>query len=495
MRIYPHIVIPECDGMEFLKKIKILLVLLLVGVIVYAAPLSVETLAPAKPLMPWQQFFLACAARLGQRDSGKGESADKVEAAAAELPSVGTDCGEEDAAVPRAIRVLLTHNQDGNHMFGRMRISCNKSWQAGENKYGRADVLTMDTELITGEYFRVSSDDADAEFFLEYDGLERRSTRYRGALYFYPAADGFYVVNELPLETYVAYTVPGEMPASYPAEALKAQAVCSRTYAVKNMGGMEDYHADVDDSVSWQVYNGQDTDERAAEAVKATEGEILLWKGKPADIYFFSTSCGLTSRKDIWDSGDEENCLKAAYVGTEGKMPESEEAFATYIQADDENAWEHDMPWFRWRVTMPLSRIQELSERKKSGLGSVLSLAVTSRSTGWAATELTVACEKGSYTVESEYAIRSFLSPEGRKLKNKEGKVSSLKILPSGYFVLKPYYDDEGALAGYRIRGGGLGHGAGLSQNGAKAMAEQGMDYRQILELFYQDVVLANGER
>ncbi|HCT92088.1 MAG TPA: hypothetical protein DF613_12040 [Lachnospiraceae bacterium] len=480
--------------MEFIKKIKILLVLLLFGMVVYVAPLSVENLAPTKPLMPWQQFFLACAARLGQRDGQKAEDSKKVETAAAEFPAAGTDSSADGSVIPRTIRVLLTHNQDGNPMFGQMRISCNKSWQAGENTYKSDDVLTVDTELITGEYFRVSSEEKGAEFFLEYDGLQRRSTRYRGRLLFYPAADGFYVVNELSLETYVAYAVPGEMPASYPPEALKAQAVCSRTYAVKNAGSLEDYHADVDDSVSWQVYNGQAPDKRATEAVKATEGEILLWKGKPAEIYFFSTSCGLTSRKDIWNPEVEESCLKAVYVGTEGSLPESEEAFEAYIQADDENAWEHDMPWFRWRMTMPLSRLQELSDQKKSGLGAVLSLAVTSRSSGWAATELTVTCEKGSYVVYSEYAIRNFLSPEGCKLKNKKGRAPSTKILPSGYFVLQPYYDDGGALAGYRIRGGGLGHGAGLSQNGAKVMAEQGMDYKNILELFYQDVVLANGE-
>ncbi len=477
--------------MEFIKKVKIVLVLLLIGLIVYVAPLSVETFAPAKPLMPWQQFFLACASRLGRKDSEGAERAEKVEAAAAELPDVRTDNG---AAMPSAIRVLLTHNQDGNCMFGQMQISCNTTWQADGLVYESDEKLTMDTDQITGECFRVSSDEKDAEFFLEYDGLARQSTRYQGTLIFYPAADGFYVVNELPLEDYVACTVPGEMPASYPAEALKAQAVCSRTYAVKNTGGMEDYHADVDDSVSWQVYNGQEGDKRATEAVKATEGEVLLWEGKPADIYFFSTSCGLTSRKDIWNAGDQDSCLKAAYVGKKGKMPESEEAFASYIQADDENAWESDMPWFRWRVKMPLDRIQELSDRKKNDLGAVLSLAVTSRSSGWAATELTVTCEKGSYTVDSEYAIRSFLSPEGCTLKNQEGKVSSMKILPSAYVIFVPYENDEGALAGYRILGGGMGHGAGLSQNGAKAMAEQGMDYRQILELFYQDVVLTNGE-
>jgi len=322
--------------MEYIKKIKILLVLLLIGVIIYAAPLSVETLAPARPLMPWQQFFLACAARLGQRDSKKAEGVEKVEAAVAELPAVGTDGGADDTVMPRSIRVVLSHNQDGNCMFGQMRISCNKSWQAGDHKYGSDDTLVMETELITEDYFQVSSDEEDAEFFLDYDGLQRQSTRYRGSLFFYPAADGFYVVNELPLETYVAYTVPGEMPASYPPEALKAQAVCSRTYAVKNMGGMEDYHADVDDSVSWQVYNWQDAEKRATDAEKATADEILLWKGKLADIYFFSTSCGLTSRKDIWNPRDEDNCLKAAYVGSGGEMPESEDAFAAYIQTDED---------------------------------------------------------------------------------------------------------------------------------------------------------------
>ena len=69
--------------------------------------------------------------------------------------------------------------------------------------------------------------------------------------------EGLLVVNEVPLETYLCSVVPSEMPSSYPMEALKAQAICARTYARKQMEGSrgDDLGVDVDDSVSYQVYN------------------------------------------------------------------------------------------------------------------------------------------------------------------------------------------------------------------------------------------------
>ena len=122
--------------MAFMKKIKVLLALLCIGVIIYVAPLSVETLAPLRPLMPWQQFFLACASRLEDKDAPGMEDSRNTETAAMGVPAVETGGAAKDFAMPGMIRVLLTHNQDGNRMFGKMRVSCNKSWQADGRKYG-----------------------------------------------------------------------------------------------------------------------------------------------------------------------------------------------------------------------------------------------------------------------------------------------------------------------------------------------------------------------
>ena len=80
---------------------------------------------------------------------------------------------------------------------------------------------------------------------------------YEGTLEIWPVEGGFVLVNELPLETYLNYVVPSEMPSRYSQEALKAQAVCARTYAYKHLQsyGYPDYEAHVDDSVRYQVYN------------------------------------------------------------------------------------------------------------------------------------------------------------------------------------------------------------------------------------------------
>ena len=93
-----------------------------------------------------------------------------------------------------------------------------------------------------------------------------------------------------------------EMPASFAPEALKAQAVCARTYAALQVLGTayEMYHADVDDTTDCQVYLPENANVAATEAVYATAGQILTWQGMIASIYYFSTSCGYTTGLEVW---------------------------------------------------------------------------------------------------------------------------------------------------------------------------------------------------
>ena len=82
--------------------------------------------------------------------------------------------------------------------------------------------------------------------------------------------------------------VPSEMPASYPIEALKAQAVCARTYGYRylNQPGYGSIGAHVDDSVGYQVYNNIQENVNATKAVKETAGELLLYQGEPVSTYY-----------------------------------------------------------------------------------------------------------------------------------------------------------------------------------------------------------------
>ena len=99
--------------------------------------------------------------------------------------------------------------------------------------------------------------------------------------------------------------VPSEMPASYEKEALKAQAVCARTYAYRQIQGNTygQYGAHVDDSTSFQVYNNITTSERTDQAVDETYGQMLFYNDTPIEAFYYSTSCGHGADGSVWGSG------------------------------------------------------------------------------------------------------------------------------------------------------------------------------------------------
>lgn len=319
---------------------------------------------------------------------------------------------------------------------------------------------------------------------------------YEGTFEIWQGSAGLVLVNILPLETYLRYVVPSEMPASYAQEALKAQAVCARTYAYRQIlnAALSDYHAHVDDSVSYQVYNNTSRQSSTDEAVEATEGMILTCDGEPITAYFFSTSSGHTSSDEVWDESSDEKYLESVYLG-EDQAPDisTEEAFASFITSRDENSYEADDGWYRWQVTLPA---EELSRRlAKYGIGELESLEIVKRSDGGAAEIMTAHGTAGEHTFSGEYEIREVLSTKGYSvLKNDGTTTTEMSLMPSAYFICSPV-EENGILTGYRFIGGGYGHGVGMSQNGAAHMAERGMTYEEILHFFYTDVELTDIRR
>lgn len=136
------------------------------------------------------------------------------------------------------------------------------------------------------------------------EGIVKEDHAYRGAIECYRTTDGMVLINELPLEEYLYAVVPSEMPASYPLEALKAQAVCARTYAYQNImkAGLPEVGAHVDDTTSYQVYHNGSENAASTTAVKETSGILLTWQGEPAQNYYYSTSCGVGTNAGIWKS-------------------------------------------------------------------------------------------------------------------------------------------------------------------------------------------------
>lgn len=293
---------------------------------------------------------------------------------------------------------------------------------------------------------------------------------YYGTLEVKETDQGYLLINEVSIEDYVKGVVPGEMPSSYEEEALKAQAICARTYAYRQMKEMrlKEYDADVDDSVSFQVYNNQKATDRTDQAVEDTKGLIMTYQNEPIEAYFFSTSSGATSTDEVWLS-ETAPCLKS--IVTE---------------------YDSNMPWYRWSVTFPLDMLGELLRNHGYEIGSLKEIDVLKKSQGGAVTVCEFIGDQGVAKLENEYTIRSILSPKGLEIHRQDQSiVSDFTLLPSAYFTVEQEFEEE-QLIGFTFYGGGYGHGVGLSQNGANEMAKQGYQYQDILNYYYEGFEMKN---
>lgn len=159
---------------------------------------------------------------------------------------------------------------------------------------------------------------------------------YAGTLEIHVGEGGLFLINELPLETYLEAVVPSEMPSDYGLEALKAQAVCARTYACRQMEtqSLSQYGADVDDSVNFQVYRNVPPQESTSRAVRETAGQVLTCQGELIEAYYFSTSSGKTSTDEVWGVQEVSAYLKSVPCDFDVGAPWS--------------VWETTLPWKLW---------------------------------------------------------------------------------------------------------------------------------------------------
>lgn len=369
---------------------------------------------------------------------------------------------DADVRKDRMIRVLLKNNDFKAEYHDSVTISSEKgytisdgtkSWQVNPWEEKKFDADSHEF----GENGILSLESQNGSFCLPELKRDRMACDYEGKLELRKMPEGILVINILPLEAYLRGVVPSEMPASYPEEALKAQAVCARTYALKQVkeGRAKDFFADVDDSVSYQVYNNQDEAESTDLAVKETDGMVLLREEGLEDALYYSTSCGLDVKMDL----------------------SSETVFAAFISEDQIRAYEAGEAWYRWKTSISLKCWE-----------NVTALKVQDREQDGRARCLEVTDDTGQVEqIEGEYDIRKFLSEGMGTIYLQDGEeMSDMNLLPSAYFILEPEYEND-SLTGYLVKGGGYGHGRGMSQNGAKHMALEEMDYKEILKHYYPD--------
>lgn len=308
--------------------------------------------------------------------------------------------------------------------------------------------------------------------------LEVDGRRYRGAVLVHSPGPGrVTAVNVLALEDYLLGVVPHEIGPRPEAEieAVKAQAVAARTYAIAHLGRREalgfDFHATVAD----QVYGGLGGENAVAtRAVRETRGEIVTYDGLPILAYYHSTCGGRTAAIDqVWQSAP------LPYLQSVSDAVEDGEG-EYYCEISNRFRW--DVHWAGDALRRILS--ESLADRRERGdNGSdVLGVEVIERideievigyTPSARAEALRIVIDGETYVIPGD-SIRWILQPE------------SGRILNSTMFVLDPVYGDDG-LVELHARGGGWGHGIGMCQMGAIGRARAGHDYRRILRTYYRD--------
>jgi stage II sporulation protein D len=324
--------------------------------------------------------------------------------------------------------------------------------------------------------------------------------RYRGVAEARQSQAALAGINELPIEQYLYGVVPRELgPVQYPElEAQKAQAVAARTYGFEgiqtNKRGSDGYHlrATTDD----QVYGGYGAEHPVSNAaVDATAGVVGMHGGRLISALFSSTSGGHTA--------DNEEAFTASAAPYLRGVPDAErgqalahvptlEVFRAHaspaaLRATREGDFESDWARFhRWTFEWTMAEIsQVISAYAGQPVGQVLAINVLERGPSGRVLRIEYVTEAGTFT-DTRDRIRASL-----KYFNASGAPTNLL---STLFFVEPVLDPRTkATTGYRVYGGGFGHGVGLSQTGAVGMAQKGHTYDEILRHYYRDVELVAG--
>lgn len=300
------------------------------------------------------------------------------------------------------------------------------------------------------------------------------------------------LVNDLLLEDYLKKVVPSEMPASYELEALKAQAVCARTYAYQQIIGnsYSQHGAHVDDSTNYQVYNNLGADARTDVAVDETCGKILFYGSEPAYTYYYANSCGHGTDGSVWGgSGESLPYIQAAQLQEERNCLDlsTNQAFAAFIKNMDVPSFDAGYAMYRWNALYKGSTLGN-----KLGMNWITSIEVTKRGPGGIVQEMVLTDKDGKQRVCSDQMeVRRVLGSKDLEIARKDGQViDGWSLLPSAFIAIEETGTAKDGSCLFTIYGGGYGHGAGMSQNGAQGMAKAGKNYQEILEFFYKGTEL-----
>ena len=272
--------------------------------------------------------------------------------------------------------------------------------------------------------------------------------RYSGILNLLVLDSEILVINILGIEKYLSSVVGSEMPAKWPLEALKAQAIASRTYALKQKGNPI---YDIDSTQKNQVYNGLESRTyKTVRAVRSTRSLVLTYKNKLINALFHSSSGGMTENsQDVW---------------------KNEYPYLSSVRDFDRNN-----PKLQWKKKFSSGELQKLFP-EIGGIKKIEILNITN--TG----------RVKNVKIFGKYGSDQISGVDIRKRMNLKSTFMRFKFIEDKKYISDNDNSNNPIEKTLIVFGQGSGHGVGMSQWGARYMASKGQKAERILKHFYKGV-------
>ena len=273
---------------------------------------------------------------------------------------------------------------------------------------------------------------------------------YRGSVVLFPKDGSVLVVNEVRVEEYLYSVVGSEVSASWPAEALKAQAVAARTYAYYHiLHPRSPGEFDVYDDTRSQVYGGSASEHATVRAaVDATRGQVLMYQNKPILAYFTSNNGGTMAEPD---------CI----FGTD----------LAYFKPNKDD-FSTAQPLGKWTRRFPVAAVEEALRKAGYSVQGIRAIRGAKSCASGRLVDLIIEHQAGELRLKTRTQFRRAINDYIKPALQPEN-------MPEILMAISIQGDQ------LEISGGGWGHGVGLSQYGAKGMAEAKQSYSAILKTYY----------
>ncbi len=289
--------------------------------------------------------------------------------------------------------------------------------------------------------------------------------KFRGIIKILPSGKNAQVINIVYMEDYLRGVVPPEIGERTPdeVEAVKAQAVAARTYAMAHLGQYKDQQYDMNSSIIDQVYDGYNTEvELVNRAIDQTEGQVLFHKDEFVNAYYHSTCGGMTDNIDqVWER-EESPYLKA--VADSGAC-----------------SWSKYYSWKEFftesQIRSKIEKYQSTESGRNFKITRIKDITILERTPGGRVSELIIKTDKEVLSFKKDrirWAIGRASNPD--------------LILPSDRFSLDIERDGAGYVSAVSFIGRGYGHGVGMCQCGAIGLARIGWSCDDILGHYYTNV-------